>query len=151
MSNPTPICSHCGKPLQYQPCFICGGSGYSRELILIKKECEACQGSGKVWRCEDEFKHIVNDFKNTHKANLKPVTHNLHKTIPPISAPLNIKGKQPPAPPQIPPPWHPSFPSPWHPMHPENPWNLNNMHSPFNRYNPMNPNSPFNRNNPTKK
>jgi hypothetical protein len=127
--------------------------------MLLKKECDVCKGSGKLWRCEDEFKHIVDDFKNTHKVNQKPASQNLRKTIPHIPAPLNTQPKQP-TPPHIPPPWHPSFPSPFHPMHPENPWNFNNMHSPFNRYNPMNPNSPFNlnspkhpfnRNNPTKK
>jgi len=146
MSTITPTCSHCGKPLKNQNCFACEGYGYSREFLFVHKECEVCKGSGRIWRCEDEFKHIVDDFKDAHKVVHKPLAQIRYKEVAPTfnsSHPASTVQ-------QIPPIW---------PMHPENPWNPNNglslikSTSPKNINNPghpLNRNNPINRN-PTKK
>ena len=138
MSNTIPTCSHCGKPLKYQTCFTCDGHGYSREFLLIHKECNTCQGSGRVWRCEDEFMHIVDDFKDAHKIEHLPSKQIRHKEISPTFA-SSQDGS---AVPQIPPVW---------PMHTENPWNPNNRVSSIKITQPKNinnPGHPLNRNNP---
>jgi hypothetical protein len=138
MSNITPTCSHCGKSLQNQNCYACNGNGYSREFLLLHKECDVCKGNGKIWRCE------VDEFKEAHKVEHKPLAHIRHKEVSPTFT------------------HHPSTaqqtPTVW-PMHPENPWNANNglslikITSPKNVNNPghpLNRNNPINRN-PTKK
>ena len=139
MSTTTPTCSHCGKSLQNQTCYACHGNGYSQELKLIKKECEVCKGSGKIWRCEDEFKHIVNDFKDAHKVEHKPFSQIRHKEVVPTFSHTTSTATQ--------------IPSIM-PMHPDNPWNPNNKLAPIKINQPKNinnPGHPLNRNNPTKK
>ena len=136
MMNTIPTCSHCNKPLQNQTCFACHGNGYSQEFLLIHKECDVCKGSGKVWRCEDEFKHIVDDFKDTHKVEYKPLSQIRHKEVNPIFSHATSTTSQ--------------IPSVM-PMHPENPWNPNNKLSPIKINQPKNinnPGHPLNRNNP---
>ena len=136
MMNTIPTCSHCNKPLQNQVCFACHGNGYSQEFLLIHKECHVCKGSGKVWRCEDEFKHIVDDFKDAHKVAHKPLTKVRHKEITPAFSQHATAAQQ--------------IPAVW-PMHPENPWNPNNGLSPLKTIQPKNinnPGHPLNRNNP---
>jgi hypothetical protein len=136
MSTITPICIHCGKPLQNQNCYACDGNGYSKTFLLIPKECEVCKGSGKIWRCEDEFKHIVDDFKEAHRLEHKPLTQIHHKEVTPAFS------QHPPTARQIPTVW---------PMHPENPWNPNNgLGTPRTTQpkNINNPGHPLNRNNP---
>jgi len=133
--SPMPlICSHCGKPLDNQTCFACEGNGYSREFLLIHKECDVCKGSGRIWRCEDEFKHIVDDFKSAHKVEHKPLSQ-VQKIVPKFSQHSSTT-------PQIPLAW---------PMHAENPWNLNNSLGAIKTINANHLNNsghPLNRNNP---
>lgn len=115
MSSKKPTCSHCGKPLKYQDCFACDGKGYERGLTFLKKECAICHGKGQLWRCEDEFKHIVEDFKAAHTdENIAPrqPSKRRHTT----SA-------------EEMPDWEPTA---LHPIHPENPWHLHlNIDSPL--------------------
>ena len=110
MSPINPICSHCGKPLHNQACFACEGNGYSNKFLLVHKECDVCHGSGQIWRCEDEFKHIVDDFKNTHKVEHSSVTQVHHKEVVPTFSHTPSTTRQ--------------IPTVW-PMHPESPWNPN--------------------------
>lgn len=130
MSSKNPTCSHCGKPLKYQDCFACNGKGYAQGLAFFKKECEICHGKGQIWRCEDEFKHIVEDFKAAHQgegdAPVQPLKRR-HTT--------NAE--------EIPDWGH----APLRPIHLENPWNPigltgaltndtpHNLHSPKHRLN----------------
>ena len=136
MFTTTPTCVHCGKPLQNQNCYACEGNGYSKTFLLIHKECEICKGNGKIWRCEDEFKHIVDDFKDAHRVEHKPLTQIRHKEVTPTFS------------------HHPAttqkIPTVW-PMHPENPWNPNNGLNTLKTTQPKNINNsghPLNRNNP---
>jgi hypothetical protein len=136
MSTIIPTCSHCGKPLQNQNCYACDGNGYSREFLLIHKECEVCKGRGKIWRCEDEFKHIVDDFKEAHKVTHKPLAQIHHKEVTPAFSQHTSTTQK--------------IPTVW-PMHPENPWNPNNGLSAIKTAQPKNinnPGHPLNRNNP---
>jgi hypothetical protein len=114
MSNNASTCSHCGKPLRKQSCFACDGKGHIQELAFMKRECTVCNGSGQAWRCEDEFKHIVEDFKASHMSDphapLKPLKHRRSTEA------------------QEPPEWDIN---PRRPIHPENPWNLNNLNRPL--------------------
>jgi hypothetical protein len=106
MSSKNPTCSHCGKPLTYQDCFACNGKGYDRQLTFLKKECEVCHGKGQLWRCEDEFKHIVEDFKAAHPDTgdaLQPSKRRQTASADEL------------------PDWEPT---PLHPIHPENPWHI---------------------------
>jgi hypothetical protein len=112
MSPNGSTCIHCGKLLTSQLCYACWGTGYTRELVFVKRECKLCHGSGRVWRCEDEFKHIVDDFKASHPAETQ-------------------QHDQPPTPrhgsePAQPTSWNPN---PWFSAHPENPWNPH-IHNP---------------------
>ncbi|MEP7135917.1 MAG: hypothetical protein ABI904_13385 [Chloroflexota bacterium] len=136
MSNITPTCSHCGKSLINQTCFACAGNGFSREFLLVHKECDVCHGSGRIWRCEDEFKHVVDDFKNAHTVEHKPLSQTRRKRITPeFSQHSEITPHIPPA----------------YPMHPENPWGLNNALGSIKITSPKNinnPGHPLNRNNP---
>lgn len=113
MSHNNSTCSHCGKPLNHLACIACEGTGFIRELAFIKRNCAVCHGSRRVWRCEDEFKHIVDDFKASHPAE----PH--HPT--PLPTPRHIRGSQ---------ELSPTESTPWHSIHPENPWNLNALHIP---------------------
>ena len=136
MSTNTPTCIHCGKPRLHQICYACDGKGYSKTFLLIHKECEVCKGNGKLWRCEDEFKHIVDDFKDAHRVEHKPLTQIRPKEVNPtfLNHPATSQ--------QIPTVW---------PMHPENPWNANNGLSTLKTNQPKNinnPGHPLNRNNP---
>jgi len=136
MFTTTPTCVHCGKPLQNQNCYACEGNGYSKTFLLIHKECEICKGSGKIWRCEEEFKHIVDDFKDAHRVEHKPLTQIRHKEVTPTFSHHPATAQQ--------------IPNIW-PMHPENPWNPNNGLSPLKTTHPKNinnPGHPLNRNNP---
>jgi hypothetical protein len=144
MTNTIPTCSHCNKPLQNQTCFACHGNGYSQEFLLIHKECAVCKGSGKVWRCEDEFKHIVDDFKDAHKVAHKPLAQIRHKEIAPAFSQHATATR--------------TIPTVW-PMHPENPWNPNHglglpkvtkPQTATSSGHPLNRNNPIKRN-PTKK
>lgn len=139
MTTLTPSCSHCNKPLQNQTCYACHGNGYSQEFLLIHKECYVCKGSGKVWRCEDEFKHIVDDFKDAHKVEHRPLAQVRHKEIIPTFSRHSSTAQQ--------------IPTIW-PMHPESPWNPNNGLGSIKITQPKNINSPghpLNRNNPIKR
>jgi len=136
MSTTTPICIHCRKPLLHQNCYACDGNGYSKTFLLIHKECEVCKGSGKIWRCEDEFKHIVDDFKDAHRVEHKLLTQIRHKEVTPTFSNHSATDQQ--------------IPTVW-PMHPENPWNPNSGLSPLKTTQPKNinnPGHPLNRNNP---
>ena len=113
MSRNRSTCRHCGKPLTNQVCFACNGSGFSTELAFIKRECTACRGSGWVWRCEDEFKHIVDDFKASHEAlpkSKKPSKHSRSNETRDSSATVTL---------------------PWQSVNPENPWNSNVLNVPL--------------------
>jgi len=139
MPTTTLTCSHCGKSLQNQTCYACHGNGYSQEFLLVHKVCEVCKGNGKIWRCEDEFKHIVDDFKDAHKVEHKPLSQIRHKEVVPTFSHAASTATQ--------------IPSVM-PMHPENPWNPNNKLNPIKINQPKNinnPGHPLNRNNPTKK
>ncbi len=107
MSTQNSTCNHCGKPLQNQICFACGGKGYITELALVRRECTFCNGTGKVWRCEDEFKHIVEDSKRSHTVELDKVEKHI----------TQARAKDPAEPAD----WEPPT---WRPIHPENPWNI---------------------------
>jgi hypothetical protein len=85
---------------------------------------------------EDEFKHIVDDFKDAHKVAYKPLSQIRHKEVNPIFSHAASTASQ--------------IPSVM-PMHPENPWNPNNKLSPIKINQPKNinnPGHPLNRNNP---
>lgn len=113
MSPDTSTCKHCGKPLTDQMCYACNGSGIARELAFLKRECEVCGGKGRVWRCEDEFKHIVDDFKATHDVLRSPAR-------PPRFS--HAKEAKESSPPQS---------LPWQSINPENPWNSNVLNVPL--------------------
>lgn len=125
MTHNNSTCSSCGKPLSHQACIACEGSGFTRELALIKRECTVCHGSGRVLRCEDEFKHIVDDFKASrpvgihdsdqppqHRRTREPHEHSPLDTIPRYS------------------------------VLPENPWNLNVLNLPVKPGSPHSTNIP---------
>ncbi len=144
------VCDHCGKQLKNVPCSVCDGKGYYREWVIFKKDCEMCSGSGRVLRCPDELKHIIEDLKLPPKYETRSIYKNFQKNTSPKPLTTTLKTPlitpKPPVQPQIPPPWHPSYPNPWHPMHPRNP--RNQPFSPLNPNSPTNPNNPLNPNNP---
>jgi len=113
VSRNNSTCRHCGKPLTNQVCFACNGSGFARELAFIKRECTVCHGSGRVWRCEDEFKHIVDDFKASHDvipASGRSPKHSHSNETRESRAPVTL---------------------PWQSVNPENPWNSNVLNIPL--------------------
>jgi hypothetical protein len=113
MSHNNSTCSRCGKPLTFQNCIACEGSGFIRELTLIKRKCRACDGSGRVWRCEDEFKHIVDDFKASHPARQQH----------PPQTPIHRLTREPQEHNEL-------DTTPGHSVHPENPWNATALNVP---------------------
>lgn len=110
MSTAHSTCSHCGKPLKHLTCYACEGKGYARELAFMKRACTVCQGSGWVWQCEDEFKHVVEAFKAAHDDN--------------EHAPARPLKRRPATNAETIPDWEPTH---FHPINPENPWNLNDL------------------------
>jgi len=123
MSNEIPseelVCSRCGKSLQEFPCDACDGKGYIREWIIMKQECQACDGFGIRMRCPDELAHIIEDFRLSREARRKAIYRGFQRrTAFKVLGQEIGRGvrKQ-----QIPSPWHPSYPNPWHPAHPRHP------------------------------
>ena len=53
------VCQRCGKPLEPQPCFACGGEGRVKKWLLWSRQCPACRGVGRVLRCPDAFRHLT--------------------------------------------------------------------------------------------
>ena len=150
--NSGEICSRCGKQLRLDPCGQCDGKGYQRELIFLKRDCEACGGAGKQLRCPNELDHILEDFKLPKETPQKHILKGFqdYSTRKPsllTPKPTQLTSMKPTTPP-VPPPWHPSYPFPWHPMHPRNPNNPLNPNSPLNPNNPTNINNPLNPLNP---
>lgn len=55
-NNKKLICRICGKPLQSKKCSKCGGTGFVSHFFFWEKECYSCNGSGRRFRCPDEYK-----------------------------------------------------------------------------------------------
>lgn len=51
-------CDYCGKPLNRQPCCLCGGLGTIRKFLLFKVDCHVCSGNGHVEYCTDDMQHF---------------------------------------------------------------------------------------------
>jgi hypothetical protein len=150
-------CDRCGTPLENTECRVCNGKGYYRELLIFKTDCEACSGSGRVLRCPNEYRHILDDLNLSSNYSARSIYKGFqNSTFPKPKSGFNTRltGTKP-GQPQVPPPWHPSYPNPWHPMHPRNPrnqpFNPLNPNSPTNPMNPRNPHHPLNPNNPINK
>jgi hypothetical protein len=54
-------CPRCGQSLANYFCHHCNGKGYVREFALFKNTCSFCKGSGILFRCPDEMKHLLKD------------------------------------------------------------------------------------------
>lgn len=161
--NSKNVCDKCGSKIKYFQCSACGGSGYYREWIFFKRDCGLCSGTGKVLRCPNEFKHIIEDLKLSRTLSTNSLYRNFRTNAPRRTTlgQTNLLPDTSFSRTQIPPPWHASYPNPWHPFHPNNPRNQpfnpvnpnspnnpNNINNPNNPMNPMNRHNPFNPNNP---
>jgi hypothetical protein len=54
-------CPRCGQSLANYFCHHCNGKGYGRKFALFKNTCSFCKGSGILFRCPDEMKHLLGD------------------------------------------------------------------------------------------
>ena len=57
------FCAKCRKPLQATTCLACGGKRYHRQLLISKRPCTRCNGSGKQYRCYDRLSHNENELR----------------------------------------------------------------------------------------
>jgi hypothetical protein len=105
-------CPTCGKPLQLRNCLNCGGKGFTRILLLFKRTCETCQGSGKVYRCPDYMSHLwgrlrakpsLQDRFRAGQPLRTPPTPPKPVVPPPVRQPGRIPAAPPPSPPATPP------------------------------------------------
>ena len=56
------ICLKCRKPLIAATCMTCGGRRYHRHLLISKHLCARCMGTGKEFRCPNQFSHYEDEF-----------------------------------------------------------------------------------------
>lgn len=141
-SKPVALCEKCKKPLQLTACSACDGKGYQREWLLFKRDCEVCQGTGRVLRCPDAYQHALDSLKAFKGINPSPISPaKWNGKITSLSS-NSLKTRVPPKQPQVPPPWL----QPNNPMNPNSPLNPNNPLNPNSLRNPNNPNSPLYKN-----
>jgi hypothetical protein len=131
----TPLCDKCKKPLEDITCPACNGTGFYLGPFGAKKQCQNCKGSGRVLKCPDEMKHILEDLGVALPLDPKPIYNSFLK-----GKPFVLPSEE-----KIIPPWHSDYPKPWHPNHPLNPNNPLNPNSPIKPGGVIR-NSPFNRN-----
>ena len=55
------ICLKCQKPLIATICMACGGRCYHRHLLISKHFCARCMGTGKEYRCPNQFSHYEDE------------------------------------------------------------------------------------------
>jgi hypothetical protein len=58
------FCPTCKKPLQATTCLACGGKCYHRQLLISKRSCTGCKGSGKEYNCSDQFSHYEDELRD---------------------------------------------------------------------------------------
>jgi hypothetical protein len=51
------FCPECRKPLSATTCWGCGGKCYHRHLLISKHLCKRCMGTGKEYRCPNQYSH----------------------------------------------------------------------------------------------
>jgi hypothetical protein len=57
------ICLKCSKPLQATTCLACGGKRYHRQLLISKRPCSRCMGTGKEYQCADQRSHHEDELR----------------------------------------------------------------------------------------
>jgi hypothetical protein len=57
------FCPECRKPLQATTCLACGGRSYHRPLLISKRPCTRCEGTGKEYQCSDQFSHNEDELR----------------------------------------------------------------------------------------
>jgi DnaJ-class molecular chaperone len=60
-------CRTCGKPLEYQRCPECSGSGKVRWAWLIPVTCSICNGSTQIAQCPDSAAHFLEKYGPSSK------------------------------------------------------------------------------------
>jgi hypothetical protein len=63
ISKDNDICPDCAKPLQASACPACGGKCYHRLLLISKRPCTICKGTGKEYLCSDQLSHHENEIR----------------------------------------------------------------------------------------
>jgi hypothetical protein len=58
------FCPKCRKPLQATTCVACGGNCYPRQLLISKRPCTRCKGTGKEYQCSDQFSHDKDELRD---------------------------------------------------------------------------------------
>ena len=72
---PQNLCRYCGRSLIAESCGYCGGSGEKRNYLFFKKTCDACNGSGVIYRCPNWINHITTGLSS-------PLSRTTHITTP---------------------------------------------------------------------
>jgi hypothetical protein len=57
------FCPKCRKPLQATTCSDCGGKCYHRQLLISKRSCTRCKGTGKEYHCSDQLSHNEDELR----------------------------------------------------------------------------------------
>jgi hypothetical protein len=58
------VCPTCGRRLEPRTCWNCGGKGYTRRLMVFKRTCAACRGSGSLLQCPDHWAHLSSGIRS---------------------------------------------------------------------------------------
>ena len=140
-------CGYCAKPSISVPCDRCYSTGRVRFMVVFKRACSNCEGTGAIMNCPDEEKH----FQMLRKKFHLPTLFNFSRLSQQELITL-LKGEN------VHKPWDRAYKNPWHPKHPGNISNLNNdrglsdpnnplsIHNINHPHNPRNPNNPANPN-----
>jgi hypothetical protein len=57
------FCPKCRKPLQAATCPACGGKRYHRQLLIAKRLCLRCQGTGREYQCYFQLSHDEDELR----------------------------------------------------------------------------------------
>ena len=57
------FCPKCRQPLEATTCVACGGKRYHRQLLITKRPCIRCQGTGKEYHCFYQISHDEDELR----------------------------------------------------------------------------------------
>jgi len=57
------FCPTCRKPLIATTCMACGGKYYHRRLLISKRFCTRCEGTGAEYQCPYQLSHNEDALK----------------------------------------------------------------------------------------
>ena len=57
------FCPTCRKPLQASTCPGCSGKSYNRQLLISKRTCARCKGTGKEYQCANQVSHYEDELR----------------------------------------------------------------------------------------